>query len=244
MSEEKRRQLIVTADDVGLTHDVNRAAREARDGGVVTQVSVTAAGRALEEAAAWIRSDPGLGVGVHLDLSRFFRFDPGRTSAVWPFQDPRIPVPAILDETAAQIKTLADRKFQLSFLTSRHQLHLRPEILPLVCDVALAYGIRAVRFSSPYLKGYKGDPSAWLREMLERRGVSTAPHYIDGWYWGNVDEAFARAELACRPSHADDAGRRDLAACCDPRLREHLRRQNMELVAIKDILPQVFYAGP
>lgn len=229
------KKLAVTADDVGLAHDVNRAAREARERGVLTQVSLAARGRSLDEAAAWVRSDPGLGAGVHLDLTTFFSTDQGRSSALWPFQDPRVPVPAILEEIAAQIKVLADKKLALTFVSGRHHLHLRPEILPLVCDVALAFGIRGIRFSDAYAKIYEGKSPAWLREMLERRGLIACPHFIEGWYWGNVDEPFAWAELACRPSHADEAGRRDLAACCDPRLREHLSTHGVEPAVYKDL---------
>jgi hypothetical protein len=225
----------VTADDVGQSHDVNRAAREARERGVLTHASLSPGGRALDEAVAWVRSDPALGAGVHLDLFRFFRAEHGRSSALWAFQDPRVPVPAVLEEIAAQMKALADRNVPLSFVSSRAHLHLRPEILPLVCDVAPAFGIRAVRFSDAYAKTYEGKSPDRLRAMLQRRGFAACPHFIDGWYWGNVDEPFAWAELACRPSHADEGGRRDLSACCDARLREHLRRQGVEPASYKEL---------
>jgi predicted glycoside hydrolase/deacetylase ChbG (UPF0249 family) len=228
----KKRRLLVTADEAGLSREVNAGIREARERGIVTQASVVATGRAVDEAAAWLRSDPAIGVGAHLDLVRFFQPEP-RPSAQWAFQDPRVPVPAILEEIAAQFRALAERRLSLSFVTSRHHLHLRPELLPLVCDVALAFGVKSLRFWEGALKNYDGKPAGWLRETLALRGLATTPHFIDGWYWGNVDEPFACAELACRPSQADDAGRRDVAACCDPRLREHLASSGIELAAFR-----------
>jgi len=63
------KSLIVNADDLGWTEGVNRCIAEAHRGGLVTSASLLANGRAFVSACELARANPGLGVGVHLNLS-------------------------------------------------------------------------------------------------------------------------------------------------------------------------------
>jgi chitin disaccharide deacetylase len=63
------RNLIVNADDLGWTEGVNRGIAEAHLHGIVTSASLLANGRAFESAVKLALTTPGLGVGVHLNLS-------------------------------------------------------------------------------------------------------------------------------------------------------------------------------
>src|SRR5205807_3958311 len=63
------KNLIVNADDLGWTEGVNRGILEAFQGGIVTSGSLLANGVAFAEAVMAAKSAPGLGVGVHLNLS-------------------------------------------------------------------------------------------------------------------------------------------------------------------------------
>ena len=63
------RSLIVNADDLGWTAGVNRGIAEAHRHGIVTSTSLLANGRAFEDGVKTVRELPGLGVGVHLNLS-------------------------------------------------------------------------------------------------------------------------------------------------------------------------------
>jgi chitin disaccharide deacetylase len=63
------RNLIVNADDLGWTESVNRGIAQAHRHGIVTSASLLANGAAFESAVELARSTPGLGVGVHLNLS-------------------------------------------------------------------------------------------------------------------------------------------------------------------------------
>lgn len=230
------KRLIVSADDAGSSPAVNRALREARAGGVVTCANFTATGAALEEACAWAREDPSLGAGAHLDLDSFFHPEPARSSHLWEYRDPRVPVPDIEREMDRQLERLLDLGLPLRQVSSRHHLHLRPELFPLVCDAARKFRIPAVRFFPAWAGAYPGADLGWLAEVLRERHLAAVPYFIGGWYWGNVDEPFQTAELACRPSVDDEAGLRDLAACLDPGLREHLRRGRVRLISFGDFL--------
>jgi len=63
------RNLIVNADDLGWSEGVNRGIAEAHRHGIVTSTSVLANGAAFVLAVELARTTPGLGVGVHLNLS-------------------------------------------------------------------------------------------------------------------------------------------------------------------------------
>jgi predicted glycoside hydrolase/deacetylase ChbG (UPF0249 family) len=63
------RQLIVNADDYGLTHGVNRAIEEAHAAGVVTSTTVLVSGRAAASAGELPARHPELDVGLHVNLT-------------------------------------------------------------------------------------------------------------------------------------------------------------------------------
>lgn len=63
------RNLIVNADDLGWTEGVNRGIAEAHRNGIVTSASLLANGAAFASGVEMARTTPGLGVGVHLNLS-------------------------------------------------------------------------------------------------------------------------------------------------------------------------------
>ena len=59
-------QLILNADDFGLTPGINRAVLELHQAGVLTSATLMATGPAFDEAAAFALANPSLGVGCHL----------------------------------------------------------------------------------------------------------------------------------------------------------------------------------
>jgi predicted glycoside hydrolase/deacetylase ChbG (UPF0249 family) len=63
-----KRFLIVNADDFGLTAGVNAGIIRAHEHGIVTSASLMVRGAAAAEAAAYAKTRPQLGVGLHVDL--------------------------------------------------------------------------------------------------------------------------------------------------------------------------------
>ena len=63
------RQLIVNADDFGLTRAVSSGIIDAHRDGIVTSTTLMANGVAFEAAVSMSRRAPRLGVGVHLNLT-------------------------------------------------------------------------------------------------------------------------------------------------------------------------------
>jgi chitin disaccharide deacetylase len=61
--------LIVNADDFGWSAGVNRGIADTHRAGIVTSASLLANGPAFQNAIELARSTPGLGIGIHLNLS-------------------------------------------------------------------------------------------------------------------------------------------------------------------------------
>ena len=65
-SSLKLRQLIVNADDFGMSEEVNEAIIRAHKEGVLTSASLMVTGDAFEQAARLAKENPKLAVGIHL----------------------------------------------------------------------------------------------------------------------------------------------------------------------------------
>jgi predicted glycoside hydrolase/deacetylase ChbG (UPF0249 family) len=66
-----QRRLIVNADDFGHSAPVNLGVVEAFERGIVTSTSLMVDGDAADDAVAYAREHPQLGVGLHLDLGEW-----------------------------------------------------------------------------------------------------------------------------------------------------------------------------
>ena len=64
------RQLIVNADDFGLTEQVSRGIVDAHRKGIVTSTTLMANGGAFDAAVAMGRREYQLAIGVHLNLTQ------------------------------------------------------------------------------------------------------------------------------------------------------------------------------
>lgn len=155
--------LIVTADDFGLSVEVNEAVEEAHRDGILTCASLVVAGEAAEDAVRRARRMPGLGVGLHLALL-------DAPSALPPDQVPDLYDPAVqgLDDKPARMGTgialsrsvrdqaraemraqfdLFERTgLELDHVDGHWHFHQHPTLTGmLISEMAPRYGVRAVR---------------------------------------------------------------------------------------------------
>jgi predicted glycoside hydrolase/deacetylase ChbG (UPF0249 family) len=63
------RLLILHADDVGMSHSVNRASLEALEKGWITSASILVPAPWFAEVAVWARAHPNADLGIHLALN-------------------------------------------------------------------------------------------------------------------------------------------------------------------------------
>jgi len=186
------RRLIVNADDLGLTHGVNRAILESHTKGVVTSATLMAGGAAFNHAAELARSAPGLSVGCHVVLvdgaplldraAVSSLLSDGSTtggSATGRFHSrlPAFVVQAVMgrfdreqlvDEIVAQVRKVRSAGVQVTHFDTHKHTHIFPVVLEAMVGAALMCGVPAIRnpFGPPggmRIRHLAGRPSLWKR---------------------------------------------------------------------------------
>lgn len=155
-------QLIVNADDFGLTPGVNRAIAELHRVGVVTSATLMARAAATDQAIDMALSTPTLGVGCHVVLvdgapvlkpaelptlvdAQTGRFYPNVSAFLQRLLAGRIKESEIEAEAAAQIAVLQSRGLRLTHVDTHKHTHALPAVLRPLLRAASAAGIRAIR---------------------------------------------------------------------------------------------------
>ena len=160
------RQLIVNADDFGLTPGVNRAIVELARSGCLTSATLMAAAPATEEAIQLAHQTPALGVGCHVVLVDGISCLDAETQSGFPWiRSGALPAtPGMLlhalfapgisrrqreafleAEAFAQIARLQQAGLALTHIDTHKHLHQFPAILGPVLRAAARAGIRRIR---------------------------------------------------------------------------------------------------
>jgi len=155
------KQLIVNADDFGMTDGVNRAIVHAHRTGIVTSTSLLANGAAFEEATAAARANPTLAVGVHLNLTEGRTLsDPAKLGVLanaageFSFSSEalffrmvagRVAIAAAEREFRAQIERVLAAGIYPTHLDGHQHVHMWPPVFALTARLAAEYGMAGVR---------------------------------------------------------------------------------------------------
>jgi chitin disaccharide deacetylase len=188
------KNLIINADDLGWTAGVNRGIVEAHRKGLVTSTSLLANGRAFATAVEISRSNPELGIGVHLNLSDGPPTAPanevkgllGRTgglevapeSLLLKIVGRSLPVDEVEREWDAQIQRVFDAGIQPSHVDGHKHVHMLPGLFAIALRVAKKHNIRAIRVAHEEstlrtaLSSGKGQQTAVvLKQGMQARGL-------------------------------------------------------------------------
>jgi len=157
------RNLIVNADDLGWTEGVNRGIADAHRRGLVMSTSLLANGRAFASAILTAQANPGLGVGVHLNLSdgpsvaptsavksllsETAELDGGPESLLLRIARRSLLVEEVELEWDAQIQKIRDAGISPTHLDGHKHVHMLPGLFQVALRLAKKHGIRAVRIS-------------------------------------------------------------------------------------------------
>lgn len=222
------RRLIVNADDYGLSPGVDEGIRACAARGVVTSVSVLAERATPDSVRALLDAAPGVGLGLHLDLTADLRtFRPGAAA-------PR------LQEQTERFRDVVGRDPD-HVDTHRHLHRGRPEVL----DALAATGLPV-----------RADGAATRRE-LRRRGARCPDHFVGGvgprayWTSARLREALGdlgegTTELMCHPGLAAgvpdvlsyrEQRERELRTFLAPGLRERIGMRGIRLATFRDLAP-------
>lgn len=186
------KQVIVTADDFGLSPEVNEAVRLAHEGGVLTCASLMVGAPAAKEAAAVARARPGLKIGLHLTLVEGRPVLPSsavpdlvagdgnfRPGLIGPgarmFLSPRARRQAVA-ECRAQVSAFQKMGLELDHLNGHNHFHIHPTILDAVLEIAAHTRIPAVRVPSQPLSSI--PPSAVLMAAVMAPWVARTRHQL------------------------------------------------------------------
>jgi predicted glycoside hydrolase/deacetylase ChbG (UPF0249 family) len=225
------KQLIINADDFGLSPETNRGIIQCREHGVLTSASLMVRGPAAQAAAEYAAGDSGFSVGLHVELGEWeLQADQWvQTNYVVRLDDPA----AVRDELARQLD--AFRKLMgrnPTHLDSHQHVHQQKAIKVLMRELAGPMGIvlrgdcSAVRFCGDF---YGQDEQ--LRPMPEY--VSTA----------NLCKLLRRlepgiTELSCHPgldyqlsSSYRDQRPLEVQTLCDPMVRREIGELDIALIS-------------
>lgn len=184
------KQLIITADDFGLTSGVNRAVEQAWKSGLLTCASIMPGEAAFDEAVKIARRNPGLQVGLHLtlvqgravlppaeipelvDVQGNFSQKPVRSGLRYFFD--RGIYCQLKREIEAQIKKVLDAGIPLTHIDGHLNIHLHPTVFRILAELMPRYGITTFRLSQERL-------SHNLRFDRERKIGKSVEHLIFGY---------------------------------------------------------------
>jgi hopanoid biosynthesis associated protein HpnK len=184
------RQLIVNADDFGLTAGVNRAIVEAHRDGVVSSTTLMASGAAFNDAVESARALPKLSVGCHVVLTDGAPVSPPgavdtllaiRSAEPEKFYSSLSAFAAratlggfdreqLVAEITAQIRKIQATGLEVTHLDSHKHAHIFPEILAAMLRAARICGVPAIRSPFVPMKAIMAQQFAGKRALLKRYG--------------------------------------------------------------------------
>lgn len=155
-------QLIITADDCGVSEGINTATVDLYKGGYITTASVMSNFPAYQHAFELFRAHPDLEVGAHLVLTngypvtedipnhspiiskdvtfrnKFYLFSrlllPSDETIVW-----------IRHELDAQLRRFVDADIHPQHITTHHHFHTIPALRKIIYELAIQYRVQWVR---------------------------------------------------------------------------------------------------
>jgi len=171
------RELIVNADDFGISEGVNRGIIKSFQDGIVSDTSLMTNLPAFDSAVSLAHHEPRLNVGIHLNLTcgkalsaphlvsslvnKDGSFYSRRKFLQKLFLD-RVSYSEIAMEFTEQVEKVIRSGLKPSHLDTHHHLHFYPAINKIVISIAQKYQIKRVRGSStPFYKSFY-----WRGSML------------------------------------------------------------------------------
>jgi predicted glycoside hydrolase/deacetylase ChbG (UPF0249 family) len=188
------KNLIVNADDLGWTDGVNRGIVEAFHHGIVTSTSLLANGAAFTEGVEAARSAPGLGVGVHLNLSDGppvadretvtsllnddGEFAGGPESLLLRRARRGLLLSEVENEWDAQIQKVRDAGIAPTHLDGHKHVHMLPGLFETALRLAKRHDIGAIRVSletsslrAALSSGSRENAGVVMKQGVQARGL-------------------------------------------------------------------------
>lgn len=238
------RFLIINADDLGISSEVNRGIFMAYEKGMVTDSSLLIKGPHTREAMQMIRKEPSFQVGIHIDLDPLLGWEsPGierlsRQKLLEVMKEPDF-IEKVKKEIDKQLTAFLDAGLIPSHIDTHHHVHGFPQIFELLVEAIGKQGIKAIRFSK---KGYSllgreeicitAEQAQGMEDTLRKKKI-LHPHYlIDPLSPFSLREiSTGVSELMVHPSMGGDTWRqRDFEMLMDPLFMSTMRDEGIQLI--------------
>lgn len=236
-SPQSARELIVNADDFGLSEDTNRGIIQCRQEGILTSVSLMVRAPAAAAAVEYAAGDSSLSLGLHVELGEWeYRGDQWvQTVPVVPLDDPQAVQDEIFRQVDAFIKLTGKNP---THLDSHQHVHQRNTVQLLMRELAETMGV-VLRANSPavrFLGGFFGQDEH-LQPRPEYVSVDNLLRLLDQLQPGIT-------EMSCHPgldkslnSSYCDQRLLEVQTLCDPRIRQAIRDHDIRLVPFMPTSP-------
>jgi predicted glycoside hydrolase/deacetylase ChbG (UPF0249 family) len=156
-------RLIINADDLGRTLEVNEAIFALMDLGLVTSATIMANSPFVEEAIANLSRFPQCSFGIHLNVTEFSPLsshpvlgsllDQAGNFGLGRFRKAVLHRPlkeAILNEWSTQVRRLQTYGIAISHIDSHHGVHTEPRLFWVLKRLQHKFGIRRVRIRETF----------------------------------------------------------------------------------------------
>jgi predicted glycoside hydrolase/deacetylase ChbG (UPF0249 family) len=175
--------VIVNADDLGMSREVNDATFELMSKGRISSATIMANAPATREAARRAATFPRCSFGVHLNLTQFEPLTgvagarllvDGRgqlTRANRRSWSSQARLGAAYQELCAQVERVARLGVRITHLDSHHHVHTAPGFFPVLKAIQRRYGIRSVRLTKNF---YASDQRCSARLAWSKRAFNWA----------------------------------------------------------------------
>ena len=219
------RQLIINADDFGMSAEIDRGILEAHDRGVVTSASLMVAEPNAEAAVEQARQRPGMSLGIHVAFDSRGRW--------FVDLDDLTAVQRELDHQLARFVRLTGTT--PTHIDSHHHVHRSFNVARLFLEAGERYGVPVRGFSEVFYIGrFYGQPE-FRKTDLSRITVETFMSVLRSVGSGTTEVSCHPGYLETRPDAFYNHEREvELRVLTDPRVKTVIAEARLQPLSYLD----------
>jgi len=240
--------LIINADDLGLSKEINSGILWGFGHGFVSDTSLLVKALYTDEAVTGLKALDIRHVGIHINLDKVFGWSPGgielktRPALMSMLNDQGF-LQECTHEAKDQIEIFLSFGLIPTHIDTHHHVHGFFPIFEILVDLLKEYGIPALRFSRHGYRlstrkniPYDDEIYAHMEDMLRRRGIVYCSHFLEGAM--RVDDVNPGAtELVVHPSLGGDPWRSEELEILQSKAKaDSLGHSGINPVSFRDLL--------
>ncbi len=240
--------VVVNADDLGLSREINQGIFAGLEQGVISDVSLLVFAPHAREAARTLLGMGLRGVGLHVNLDAQLGWSsPGRERLsrreLGDLLEKHDHVDRLREDIRSQIERFIDWGLEPVHIDTHHHVHGFFPIFRALVELARQYRIPAVRYSPSGYTLTTREPIPYdepvyrgMEEMLRAEGIFFCSVMVEGA--GRLGDLGAfPAELVVHPSSGGDPWRnRELETLMDESFSWTLAARGIELAGFRDLV--------